>query len=433
MRWAFPLVALAGTAVLLSGACSLIAGRNLQAGGAGGTGGAAGLGGMGASGAGVPGDGGGGNTTCPVDMGDCDGDGSCETNVRTSDAHCGACDYACGGEGCVDGSCLLDRILTSGATNIAVDAAHVYVNDLFGHQILRLPTDGSAEATVFALGGTLPSAIQLRSTDVYWVALDGFANGMGQLALYQRPKSDMSGDFVTPSWVDTGAPVGGAGPIGGNANLITLTRRLGSPDGALFAWGGMPPGIIPLGAEANVAGMHVLATSTQMVWTTHGDGGPASGAVHWRDLANAVTVESNLPRPEAIAERDGWAYWTNSGAQELPTPVADGSVMRKQWSAPASSAEVLATDQAEPLCIAVDASHAYWTCAALENSGAALRRRSIDGSAPLITLAEASAPNAHFFGVAATSDEIYFIVFIEGFTSEIYKRAKRSIVLSSLP
>ncbi|HZO12531.1 MAG TPA: hypothetical protein VFB62_04715, partial [Polyangiaceae bacterium] len=45
---------------------------------------------------------------CVPPLADCDGDGSCETNLADTAAHCGACGYACDGISCKDGSCLLD-------------------------------------------------------------------------------------------------------------------------------------------------------------------------------------------------------------------------------------------------------------------------------------------------------------------------------------
>ena len=46
-----------------------------------------------------------GFTLCAVDTGDCDGDGTCETNINTSN-DCGSCGNVCNsGSGCINKTC----------------------------------------------------------------------------------------------------------------------------------------------------------------------------------------------------------------------------------------------------------------------------------------------------------------------------------------
>lgn len=46
-----------------------------------------------------------GFTPCDVDTGDCDGDGTCETNINTSN-DCGSCGNVCdGGSSCINKTC----------------------------------------------------------------------------------------------------------------------------------------------------------------------------------------------------------------------------------------------------------------------------------------------------------------------------------------
>lgn len=106
--------------------------------------------------------------TCRTGFGDCDGDASngCETDVRTSTAHCGRCGRACtGGAACIGGVCPRDRwAFTFGGANadaltdVAVGAdGSVYVtarveapSATFGATTLPLAA-GTAGAVVLAL------------------------------------------------------------------------------------------------------------------------------------------------------------------------------------------------------------------------------------------------------------------------------------------
>src|SRR5688572_29280260 len=54
------------------------------------------------------------SVVCPAGFGDCNGDGTCETNVAQSDPNnCGACGRNCDGETCTSGVCAPQIIARS--------------------------------------------------------------------------------------------------------------------------------------------------------------------------------------------------------------------------------------------------------------------------------------------------------------------------------
>jgi hypothetical protein len=69
---------------------------------------------------------------CAPDRADCDGDGTCETNVRQAREHCGGCGNACpAGEICADGICVTGQG-SCAATEDACAGPHVPCNPDLG-------------------------------------------------------------------------------------------------------------------------------------------------------------------------------------------------------------------------------------------------------------------------------------------------------------
>jgi hypothetical protein len=135
--------------------CSLRSSERLQSGLVGG-GGMAGDGGAGATGGGAGMGGSGGACT-----NDCDGDGECDDLLSSSD-HCGVCDFSCGNEPCVLGSCVIEE--TEGPIGIAADDTHVFFTT--GPSIYQQPLDGG-DSTMFVDLLAQPWALRVDATDVY--------------------------------------------------------------------------------------------------------------------------------------------------------------------------------------------------------------------------------------------------------------------------
>jgi hypothetical protein len=118
-----------------------------------------------------------GNCVCTGGFDDCDGspENGCETDLASSEDHCGACGHGCLGGGCSGGRCLpitLAKVKSSSA--MAHVEGHIYLGSCMKPMLSRLPTSGGApEVVVEDTGGTCVAAIASAADTLYYATHEG--------------------------------------------------------------------------------------------------------------------------------------------------------------------------------------------------------------------------------------------------------------------
>lgn len=157
--------------------------------------------------------------TCDAGFSDCDDDGQngCETDIDSSDEHCGACGRDCNGGICEAGRCsavvLFDGDAEHQPMGVAVDDEYVYWANFVGSpgRIYRLPksvvgaSPSHPDLTIIVDGQVTPFGVAVNDTEIYWTAWGG-GSGTNQ-GLFRGPKSGVAtpealpGAFTAPSGV----------------------------------------------------------------------------------------------------------------------------------------------------------------------------------------------------------------------------------------
>ncbi|MBN1605356.1 MAG: SMP-30/gluconolactonase/LRE family protein [Polyangiaceae bacterium] len=320
---------------------------------------------------------------CSAGFASCAGGATrCETDLRTTSAHCGACSHSCLGGACTDGRC--QTALLGGATGrpygIALDSEFVYFIDNTGGTVNKVAKSGdptsplvlasgqigvnlvAAEAELdgavfFTLGGpdggvskvnktpgpvtvvaSVPDAweIALDQTDVYFTAVGG---------LYRVPKTG-------------GAPT----------RLATLSDNPGSVaiDGDTVYFNDKEAGTVnrlPKDGSSTVA--EVLANlqampdgiavdQSNVYWTCYG--GEAVARCSKQDASDRQTLASDQSRPNGIAADGAFVYYTAHDS---------GTVSRVSMT---GGEPLLLARCDTPLRVALDESYTYFTASGRLNN-----------------------------------------------------------------
>lgn len=356
-----------------------------------------------------PAGGAGGAPTCSALLADCDGDGSCETNLHTLES-CGACGAVCAAEhasaSCLDGVCSLS--CAPGWADCDGDGA----NGCEAHLASDAGSCGACGASCGAWGDCLEGVcvdvlasvlgvdgVAALGAQIYWSALDPYAgpNGAVQGApetgglpltlAKQSAPAMLRAAAAGLVWVDHATDtVWRAEPSGLLAPLFTAPDAavIGASDADAFVGVGGDVLAIPLagGPPILVASGLVEPSAALLVGGALylADVGPAlpvvvdgfevignpEGAVLRVDLASgAVTpVAQHLDAPSALAVAGGALFWAESGS--LATYLvgdADenhgtlGRVVRA--SLDGSGAAPVAEGLAHPAALAADAEHLW--------------------------------------------------------------------------
>ena len=328
---------------------------------------------------------------CPEDLGDCDDDGVCETDLETDKDHCGACGHGCLGASCVNARCQPIQ-LRSGQTyphDIAVDDSHVFWTTGGGGNgsgtVMKLNKDGSAPRTLVD-DGYKPRGIDVDDAYVYWA--DG-----GNGSLHRIPKtatglgqdevlvSGMAGETKGEGFVRRfGDRIFWSYEKAGTVRSVTLDgsdvtvhaagqelpRQIALVDDMIYFTVGAP-GIrrVPLvgGAvqilesadELSKFSFGMVAVGDTVVFRESNYGSGFDGRVTAYDPARddfTVLVESSGARD--ITADATHLFWCSEDEQTLSRARHDGSELT-----------VLATQQVDPTSVAVDDEALYWTNRAL--------------------------------------------------------------------
>lgn len=241
---------------------------------------------------------------CGAGFADCNGDPAdgCEVDTSTAPSSCGRCGHDCLGGACVAGACQPVTLATGQATPTLITAddtslyftSFVYAN---AGAVLKLAKSGGP-TTVLASGQTLPRAIAIDASDVYWANTGTEAPNAADGAIMK-------------------VPLGGGTPT-------------------VVASGQASPALIALDAS-------------NVYWTTYYGGtvmrAPKAGGP-------SETLVSGQQRPTGIAVDDTHLYFATTPSfldgQVFSMPLAGG---------PPTS---LAQGEHDPVYIALDGQRIYW-------------------------------------------------------------------------
>jgi len=183
---------------------------------------------------------------------------------------------------------------------LAVDAQNAYMTSTNLGEVVRIPLIGNPatpSAVTPYVSGTLPQAVAVDATTVYWTYLCQTAS--------------------------TGGCTSGG---------VSSAPRLGGPVTSIATGQTYPAGI--------------AVDATYVYWTDN-----AAGTVMKAPLAGgaSITIASGQNYPYGIAIDNTNVYWTNNGGTVMKAPLAGGTPI------------TIASGQGYPVGIAVDATSVYWT------------------------------------------------------------------------
>ena len=353
-----------------------------------------GAGGAGGVAATTPGAGGtGGAVGCGGGLADCDGDGTCETDITNDNDNCAACGRSCLGASCVDTRCQPIE-LRPGQTfphQIAVGESNIYWTNggenTGNSEVLSASLTGSAPRTLVSMAGKA-RGLALDDTFVFWVdSSDGSLHrvprdGMGadQMIVAGPGMSGgteeagvvVAGDLVYWSF-ESGGLIRVSGKDGNGAmDLATMQpdpRQLAVLDGVVYFTVGNDPELRSVPIGGGTVSIHTSDPElTPVNWTwgvTVADGfvffrasdwgaGLAGRVVQFNPSDEAMTLFAETPGAKDITADATHLYFTSDEENTVArVPLAGGDVT------------VLATGQDNPTGIAVDDEAVYWTNRAL--------------------------------------------------------------------
>ena len=353
--------------------------------------------------------------TCAGSTAECDGNAStvCETDLKTSQAHCGACGRSCGTAQCQAGECEIERLVK----DLSVPAGL----ELAGPRLLWQETElirgcravdcnaskaamvdvGIAPATI--VGGLSPRQIavagqafffsQCPSGSSFDCAVAGCDVGGCKLtgATYVTPptgnrKAQLlvggNGSIYTHQGIDglyrtdlaakTATP-GNLYKIGDQlqAFYVDPQRALWLDDNASMA---NPVGGLFVCPAAGCTGAAVrllpppvrhLAVDKDIAYTTTGGSTAATASITACDVKGCggagSVLATNQPYPSDIVADGNAVYWTTVGA---PSPVTNtaavGTLLRCTLPSCAGGPTKIAEGLVNPTAVRVDATHVYW-------------------------------------------------------------------------
>lgn len=177
----------------------------------------------------------GGPLECRVGAADCNDDpvDGCETDLTSTDAHCGGCGVDCEGGTCTDGACSSFQLAEwFFANGLVVDDSHAHWSSLGSANVARVPVAGGAAPQILAEGFAEPSWLGEHGDELV-------VHAFGESQAYRFPKTggppvvvaDVGHGYVPLALVD-GFVYRGLGTVSrapaGGGDFVDLTADLGS-------------------------------------------------------------------------------------------------------------------------------------------------------------------------------------------------------------
>lgn len=246
-----------------------------------------------------------GATACGAGLASCDaaGGATCQTDLATSDKHCGRCGHDCLGGGCVAGACQAASFGGSPPDDqpwgLAVDESGVYWATSKGASIRKRARGAAAAVTVStAPAGTADleqHSVAVGGGKVYWASPGG--------KLFRASTAGGAAETVAPE----------AGPVAADANNAWFIRP---SDGSVWKvpHGGAPAKI----ASAQAGPRDIAADANGVFWVDNGTAANqyADGSIV-RLLPDGTVVEfsSSEVAPESLGVGSGAVYWSNKAGE----------------------------------------------------------------------------------------------------------------------
>lgn len=197
-------------------------------------------------------------------------------------------------------------------TGIAIDASYVYFGDTGGH-VYKLPLTGGATIQV-GTSANGSGGVALSDSTVYW----GYTP-----YIYSAPIGGIAGAQTVANFMSFGTTGNIATGVAADANNVYVTTMSSGTSGGL------------------------------VVQAPNGGGSPIELASGLSYPAFPTTMQLDPPRNLAVG--GGFVYWASPGAVD-----GSGTIMRAPIGG-GGTVQTLATGQAYPWGLTVDANNVYWT------------------------------------------------------------------------
>lgn len=304
---------------------------------------------------------------CAAGTADCDGNGSCETNVATSPTNCGQCGHSCSGTTCAGGFCLPDLVVP-GANLTSVDrdssaTTLVFTRGGAGGGVYRVNKSTKAVTTIVANQNA--TAVDVVTTYTFFTDADTGAkrvlSGGGAATLLGAglggKQLDSNGNDVfftaTAGLMKVDA---GGGPVQiFDPSPGTFGLRYDSGPGLVF-WTVPAAGEVRYSpssapavqkvATAQGEPSFVKVDATYVFWTATTDGAIRRAN---KPSTGVTTVFSGLQSPYALAQDGTELFWASKASGGLWKGLKTGGTPTK-----------LADSLTNVLCLEVDGTHVYW-------------------------------------------------------------------------
>lgn len=281
---------------------------------------------------------------CGAGTADCDGNGSCETNLNTSATNCGQCERSCAGTACVGGFCQPD-VVVPGSDLTSVDA------------------DTNASNLVFSRNPGGVFRVNKSSKGVTPLTTAQGATAIDVITTYSFFPDPAEGVYRVPT--GGGALLKLSSTLGGiqldaDTGDVFFTAsgglyRVDTGGGATQTWDPTP----------GVFGLRFDSGGGYVFWTV-----PGAGEVRYSS--------PNLPNIQKLATGQGEPSFVKVDAQYVFwTATSDGAV-RRSSKPPAINVTSVATGQQSPYALAQEGSQLYF---ASKGSNAGLWRVAKTGGA----------------------------------------------------
>lgn len=307
---------------------------------------------------------------CDEGFADCNGDArdGCEAELAVDSAHCGSCGRSCGDADCFQGACA-HVLATSQAALVGADALLVGGDSLYW---CTPGVDLHGEVVSVPKGGGVPSPLdvddqwpeRLRSSGEWLVWSNVTRPGIyrmklpsGAVEIVWQPS-----DAAVPHLLDVDA-TRAFFTTGNDVQVVPIAG--GAPSVVVHGFVDVASGRLA-GSTLYVAdlGPEVDQTQGGMSFQSHPDGSIARVDLQAMTM---TPIAIHLDTPRALTTSSDALYWVEAGSLATYSGPNDtavnlgtkGRVMRAGLDG--SSPTVIADGQIQPVDLAIDAKHIYWT------------------------------------------------------------------------